>query len=359
MTTMGMRETAIEQRDWNHGEEYILLDGGKELGDITRLLARGLDIRLNTSAREVRFVSESDAEDVGVVVSATRRARADASSEVPSSTLSEDANGAAPICFRAAGVVVATPISALKARHWSAVRAPVTFDPPLSAEKRGAIEKIQMSDAVKILVSFSERFWPEDTWNVVCCDAFLPECWMLKYETSEAYRSAFGADERMPAGFRIVTFFACGETAKAIARAVEENGVEGERDIVQKALNQLDDMFGGEGSATGEPNPSRSRFLDAKIHAWSAVGTVGGAYSHPSVYAAGARRVLQSPEWDGRLRFAGEATNPKCNPCMHGAIGTGLEAATGLAADFVARRGGRLPAKFGSTEWFVDSFGEA
>ena len=73
--------------------------------------------------------------------------------------------------------------------------------------------------------------------------------------------------------------------------------------------------------------PATKRFVAAKVFPWSAVDSVGGAYSHPSVYAAGARRELQKPEYDGALFFAGEAANVKCNPCMQGAMETGLRVA--------------------------------
>ena len=62
------------------------------------------------------------------------------------------------------------------------------------------------------------------------------------------------------------------------------------------------------------------------------MASVGGAYTHPSVYAAGARRELRRPAYEGALFFAGEAANVKCNPCMQGAVTTGLEAAAAAAA---------------------------
>jgi len=114
-------------------------------------------------------------------------------------------------------------------------------------------------------------------------------------------------------------------------------------------------MFGGD--AGGDAAPATKRFVAAKVFPWSAVDSVGGAYTHPSVYAAGARRELRRPAYDGALFFAGEAANVKCNPCMQGAVTTGLEAAAAAAAARAARTGTPLPDGFGEEDWFVEGFG--
>jgi hypothetical protein len=171
---------------------------------------------------------------------------------------------------------------------------------------------------------------------------------MLEYETEDDG----GAGDDV-AGRAIVTFFACGETAKAVARRIREDPEGGEAGVVDQALEQLDAMFGGDKNAA----PATKRFVAAKVFPWSAVDSVGGAYSHPSVYAAGARRELQKPEYDGALFFAGEAANVKCNPCMQGAMTTGLEAAAAAAAERAARTGTPLPEGFGEEDWFVECFG--
>ena len=343
LSTMGMRETAVEQREWCHGEEYILLDKGRHLGDLVREVARGLDVRLDTVASTVAW-SRNKTNDEGVPGS-----REDGGATVATRCGKS---------FRAsAAVIVAAPVSALKETHWSpAFATKLAFDPPLPRAKRDAIDAIQMSDAVKICLAFRETFWPRDIWNVVCCDAFLPECWMLEYDATENENENQGeknANRPGVAGRAIVTFFACGETAKAIARRIREDPERGEAGVVDQALEQLDAMFAGDEEAA----PATKRFVSAKVFPWSAVDSVGGAYTHPSVYAAGARRELQKPEYDGALFFAGEAANVKCNPCMQGAMTTGLEAAAAAAAERAARAGTTLPEGFGEEDWFVECFG--
>ena len=350
LSTMGMRETAVEQREWCHGEEYILLDEGRHLGDLVQEVARGLDIRLNVAASAVEWRKK-------------KAARKEGEKEENNDDKCVVVRAAGGRSFRASACVVASPISALKEMHWCPTfRTSVTFDPRVSQAKRDAIESIQMSDAVKICLAFREKFWPADVWNVVCCDAFLPECWMLEYAPSRKSR-----DENDRATFSsprgdvradikaIVTFFACGETAKTIARRIREDPERGEAGVVDQALAQLDAMFGGEkeNGATGEAAPATTRFVAAEAFPWSGVDTVGGAYTHPSVYAAGARRELQKPEYDGALFLAGEAANVKCNPCMQGAVTTGLEAAAAAAAERASRTGKPTPEGFGDERWFV------
>jgi hypothetical protein len=253
------------------------------------------------------------------------------------------------------------------------------------------------------LSCYSPKFWPADTWNVVCVDAFLPECWMLEYEyvtgddasvtpspTSDANPGSNPGDNTK-VGKHVVTFFACGEKASEVATT--NASPTGHAEIIEKALDQLDDMFGGLSSVTKELQPSRARFVDSKIHVWSEERTVGGGYTHPrygnfpikatfkqkeyprsasaiaharltlsafivsSVFAVGSRHELQKSEWDGRLCFAGEATNSECNPCMQGAVQTGLAAALEAATQMFKVASKPLPADWGTEGDFVRSFG--
>lgn len=58
---------------------------------------------------------------------------------------------------------------------------------------------------------------------------------------------------------------------------------------------------------------------------------MGGAYTYPTLRASGQRAVLAAPVGDD-IFFAGEATHPGVNPCMQGAMETGLRAASQVLA---------------------------
>ena len=125
--------------------------------------------------------------------------------------------------FRASAAIVVAARGSERV-HWSpAFATKLAFDPPLPRAKRDAI---QMSDAVKICLAFGEG-WP-DVWNAVCCDA-LAGVLDVEYETEDDG----GADDDV-AGRAIVTFFACGETARAVARRQGRPGG-GEAGVVHQA----------------------------------------------------------------------------------------------------------------------------
>ena len=63
-----------------------------------------------------------------------------------------------------------------------------------------------------------------------------------------------------------------------------------------------------------------------------------GAYSHPTLGAAGKRAALAQPVGDA-LYFAGEATHEGVNPCIHGAMETGERAAAAVCASLKAAGG--------------------
>jgi len=62
----------------------------------------------------------------------------------------------------------------------------ISFTPELPNAKLGAIQRLRMGNAVKVLVSFSRRFWPEDVYDVVCTDTFVPELWMTQHQPTDS-----------------------------------------------------------------------------------------------------------------------------------------------------------------------------
>ena len=176
---------------------------------------------------------------------------------------------------------------------------------------------------MKILLAFDEAFWPAGLWDVVCVGAFLPELWILDFPPKPTGPCADAAVARRTKA--VVTFFACGDLADALTREMSRE------EVLERALAQLDEMFG---EHAGEPAPSRARLVDWRFHDWASAPHVGGAYTHPSVGAAGAREKLAASEWGGALVFAGEATHAGVNPCMQAAMETGIRAAEEILASF-------------------------
>jgi hypothetical protein len=113
-------------------------------------------------------------------------------------------------------------------------------------------------------------------------------------------------------------------------------------------LTQLDAMFG----TAAEPRPASSACDGFLVKDWNAHPRTYGAYSHPTLGAAGQRsalglaahapwscmQVLITAPWSphrsalglaahGAIFFAGEACHEGINPCVHGAMETGERAA--------------------------------
>jgi hypothetical protein len=364
---MGMHESVIEKKAWKYGEQYLVLD--RSLSHVAAALAEGLDVRLGWKVTRVeRGGGGGGADDAVVAVRSRDGARVDARK-----------------------VVIAVPITALKGGGGGgddddddadASSNAIVFDPPLPPLKANAAKAVSMSNAVKVFIGFDEMFWPSDLFDVVCVDCYLPEMWVLTYppedRTAGGVRFEGGGGGDVARRTRAVaTFFVAGDLADEVTRTPKAT-------VVDRALDQLDTMFG----TVADPKPSRRRMTGAHVHDWSAETHVLGAYTHPTVDAAGARQarstriapvvlsqrahlsaragsslvsipddtprstpfnaaadafrrrpdaqVLAAPVGDW-LFFAGEATHVGVNPCMQGAMETGVRAAAQVRA---SSRGG-------------------
>lgn len=210
----------------------------------------------------------------------------------------------------------------------------------------------------QVVLAFSERFWPEDLFDVVCTDCFLPEFWITQYPPTldKANCSTLGK-------FTVVGFLA-GELALAASKLPQA-------EIINRSLLQLDRIFGNQPAGFVESHsafppertslsangaivadgklqniltpddlpkfshsleqaklrPATSSFQGGCVLDWEKEAYARGGYTYPSVHAHGARAILAKP-LSGRVFFAGEATHPGVNPCMQGAIDTGRRAAS-------------------------------
>jgi len=280
LSALGMREIVEEKKRWRYGDKYLVLDRSME--DVAKELARGVDVRTNW---EIDCVDYSSPDRVVV----TRKG----SSET----------------IVAKKCIVALPITAL--RRGNATNC-VTFIPSLPECKIAAAEAIQMGNAAKLFIGFSEIFWPEDVFDVICTDCFFPEFWITKYAASSEPREAKSAEEAaaIAATVGVVTFFISGKFADAIANVQES-------ELVNRAIDQLDTIF---------KVSCKERVTTKKIVNWAHERFVQGAYTYPSPNVGASREVLAAPV-SNMLFFAGEATHTGVNPCLHGAMETGERAA--------------------------------
>lgn len=222
---------------------------------------------------------------------------------------------------------------------------------------------------LQVLMSFSDSFWPNDMFDVVCTNCFLPEFWVTQYPSTSNH-----TDGETPLGKFVVVGFMAGDVAAAAAKLPEA-------EVLRRSLLQLDEIFGqlpqtienresgfchdikvkpvneislGPGkrynlltrdhlqglrndSQCARSRPASTYFQGGCVVNWEKESFVRGGYTYPSVNAHGARTILAEP-LEGRVFFAGEATHPGVNPCLQAAIDTGRRAASEILSLDVCSR---------------------
>ncbi|CAL8464484.1 g4019 [Coccomyxa elongata] len=282
---LGLSEMITENQRWDSGETYLILD--RPLAAVVQHLHKAVE----------------QSTQLGWPVSKIEHSSAGAKLYGPS--------GNAVECRH---VIVTVPILMLQQER-------LRFSPPLPADKRGAISRVKMSNAMKVILAFSRPFWPADFFDVVCTDCFMPEFWVTEYPAT--------CSDPATAGLCCITGFVAGAAAEEMSRLSQTT-------VVTRSLAQLDRIFG----TAERRHPATAAFVRAHVEDWSRSRYIGGAYSYPSLGAwPGDRETLAAPVGDV-LFFAGEATHPAVNPCMQAALETGERAAAQ-----VLRASERTPSK--------------
>lgn len=267
---IGLKEVAHEQDQWKHGEDYLVLDGCT-IADIVNDMAAGLDIRTSWKVKEVLHAGPCGrcrvVRDNGESIQADR-------------------------------LVVTVPLNLLRDGD-------ISFKPPLTLDKQEAANIVVQSNCVKVILRLTKRFWPDDCWDIVCSDSFLPELWLTP---------AAQVLKGTPMKEYYMVGFVGGERATRIMNLSHA-------EIARKMCLQLDAIFG----STLDPHPASKACAGFLVQDWSKEPFAKGAYSHPSLGAYGKRDALSTPM--GNVFFAGEATQEGLNPCVQGAMETGVRAA--------------------------------
>ena len=178
----------------------------------------------------------------------------------------------------------------------------IAFDPELPGEKVSATRAIGMDAGMKIILKFRHRFWDERLY-FLHTDGFLPQYWAAAKGKSESSH--------------ILTAFIGGSRAEALARM--------QVDPVRFALDELDELFGSD--------LARRSFERGIVADWSADPYVRGLYSYPSTNTTEADRAALARPLDGKIFFAGEATDTAGHSgTVHGAMATGWRVAREVLA---------------------------
>lgn len=167
-------------------------------------------------------------------------------------------------------VIVTIPLNVLKDGD-------IRFTPDLPRSKKRALKGAVMPDGLKLFMRFEDRFYP---------DMVLFE---HEYETPEAELMFYNAALDKPTRQNILGLFAHGALATPFVKLSE-------RQLVRKALRQLDELYGGAAS------PS---YRGHVLQNWSKSPFHRGTYS----YFSRSQPSTLGASIDGRVHFAGEAYN--------------------------------------------------
>ncbi len=249
---------------WEEGEttggDYFLTGGYVGLVDA---LAEGLDIRTEAP------VSAIASTDDGVSVTA------------------------AGAIYEGSAVIVTVPLGVLKAGA-------IAFDPPLSAAKQAAIERMEMGNLEKVVLTFDERWWGQGGG------------WFIDAEASGRFPMVVDATDG--AGTPTLVLLYGGRYSRSIQASSTDDT------IVAEALTVLGEMY-----AAAPPTPAATL-----VTRWTTDPYAYGSYSYLPVGASDADvAALAAPEGDTVL-FAGEATYWEYYQTVHGAILSGVREAERL-----------------------------
>jgi monoamine oxidase len=243
-------------------------DGGYRT--MVELLADGLDVRLEHPVTSIAH----DDEGVELIAGGER--------------------------FEGTHVVVTVPVGVLKAGS-------IAFSPPLSRERREALERLDMGNLEKVALRFEEAWWPGSLEYV---DA----------EASGVFPEFYDLTDLAGAPV-LVGLYAGGFSRQTQARSDEQ--------IVASALDVLGEAFG-----RSVPPP-----VATMITRWTSDPYAGGSYVYLPVGASLADlEALREPESD-RLRFAGDATVPEQYGNVHAAVMSGIREAHRLGVERISTPG--------------------
>eukprot|EP01088_Endostelium_zonatum_P014865 TRINITY_DN3411_c0_g1_i1.p1 TRINITY_DN3411_c0_g1~~TRINITY_DN3411_c0_g1_i1.p1 ORF type:complete len:460 (-),score=97.15 TRINITY_DN3411_c0_g1_i1:81-1460(-) len=270
---IGVNAAAHEHAHWSHGPDYLSFN--EPFTKIVDFLSHGLNIKTKFQALNVDYT--------GDLVKITGK---DLTSNQIQTIIAKQ-------------VIITVSIPILKDGDLS-------FSPPLPLPKQRALRRLGFGNALKVFLKFSARFWPIDCYDIVCAEdnAFVPEYW---------FEEIF--DEKTNKKFYLATAFAAGKNADQIAASGSEE------EIIQYCLQHLNRLFQGRSWT----KPASDKFISGMVFNWAKEEFVKGGYSYPAVNREGCNiediRMVARP-LQGKVFFAGEATNEMLNPTVHGAMAT-------------------------------------
>ena len=195
----------------------------------------------------------------------------------------------------------------------------IVFDPPLPTWKLEAYKMVGMEGAIKIVVKFNQKVWPEKVQNVIAGDMPIPEIWFRSMKTKvtdSEYETC-----------HLTVGFLTSKAAKNLVRMLEGCvGHDRNEKAAQIVLHQLSQMFKFDKHVVDDAYES------AIIYDWNSIPSIKGGYMYPKVGIEKSDFHRMAKSIDSQLFFAGEATNKGACCTVQAAMETGKRAADEIIA---------------------------
>ena len=190
--------------------------------------------------------------------------------------------------------LVTVPLGVLKAGG-------ITFGGGLSVKRQAAIDGLGMGLLNKCWLRFDRIAWPDDV-DWIEWAGPTPGAWSQWVSLARVAKAP------------VLLAFHGGDAGRALEQLSDA-------EIMGQAHEVLKSMFGAD-----FPAP-----IAAQISRWSVDPFAQGAYSFLAPGTSPkTRKALAGADWDGRLLFAGEATEPDYPSTAHGAVLSGRRAAAAI-----------------------------
>ena len=214
--------------------------------------------------------------------------------------------------FEATCALVTLPLSVLQAPPDA--EGSVRFSPPLP-EKEAAIRRLEMGQAIRVVLHFRERWWAEPAILRVQSDA-----------PQDQLSFMFSRDKWMPTWWTSYPLLAPVLIGWAGGPLAAQYAGRDESFIINHALDALARITGVEHARIED------MVVAAYTHEWTGDPFARGAYSYVPINGLEAQQQLAAPV-AGTLFFAGEATETNgYHATVHGALATGRRAAREIIA---------------------------
>ena len=176
---------------------------------------------------------------------------------------------------------------------------------PLSTKKLQALEYIGFDTAIKFILKFSSRLWPSLLESVICANCLVPEIWFGNFEKEGLYTATCFLTSKLAHNF--------------VHKCTRKNDV-CLKTAAHVVMQQLSEMLKLPIANFQEAH------VDSLWYDWGKHPFIQGGYMYPKVGMT-RQHLHDLAEPQGKVFFAGEATNTNACCTIQAAMETGVRAA--------------------------------